>query len=91
MEERLRQDTLLYGQLHEGLFYQLMEAPAVSGATSYTSLCLAVKNEEQRQAKLKNKPKQYQPNQLSSQRQSNRQSSRLQPRATQTLQQSNQQ
>ena len=83
-------DALLYGQLHEGLLYQLMEAPAVSGATSYTSLCLAAKNEEWRQAELK-KRKQYQPNQPPSQGQSNRQSSQPQPSATPSLQQSSQQ
>ncbi len=36
-------NTLLYGQLHEGLLYCFMEAPAVSGATDYSSLCLATR------------------------------------------------
>ena len=31
-------NALLYGQLHEGLLYQLMEAPAVSGAINYPFL-----------------------------------------------------
>ena len=47
--EALTQETrnaLLYGQLHEGLLYRLMEAPAVSGATDYSSLCLAARSEE---------------------------------------------
>ena len=44
--------TLLYGQLHEGLRYNLMKAPAVSGATSYTQLCAAARSEEGRQLQL---------------------------------------
>ena len=81
-------DALLYGQLHEGLLYHFMEAPAVSGATSYTSLCLAAKNEERSQAKLK-KRKQYQPNQLPSH--SNPQSGQSQPSTQSSLQQPSQQ
>ena len=46
-------DTLLYGQLQEGLRYELMKAPAVSGATKYRELCVAAKNEEKRQAELR--------------------------------------
>ena len=41
-------DALLHGQLQEGLLYQLMEAPAVSGAQMYTELCVAARNEEKR-------------------------------------------
>ena len=52
-------DALLFGQLQEGLKYGLMESPAVSGATSYQSLCIAAKSEERRRAALK-KRKQYQ-------------------------------
>ena len=52
-------DALLHGQLQEGLRQHLMEAPAVSGASTYTMLCHAAKNEERRQAELK-KRKQYQ-------------------------------
>ena len=48
--------ALLHG---EGLRQRVMEAPAVSGATTYTMLCHAAKNEERRQAELK-KRKQYQ-------------------------------
>ena len=36
--------ALLYGQLHEGLKYDIMKAPAVSGAQSYETLCVAAKN-----------------------------------------------
>ena len=33
-------DALLYGQLHEGLRYDIMKGPAVAGAQSYPSLCI---------------------------------------------------
>ena len=46
-------DALLFGQLQEGLRQDLMESPAVSGATNYQSLCLAMKIEERRQATLR--------------------------------------
>ena len=39
-------DALLYGQLYEGLAYDLMQSPAVSGAQSYPELCTAAKGEE---------------------------------------------
>ena len=52
-------DALLHGQLQEGLQHRLMEAPAVSGATTYAMLCQAAKTEERRQAELK-KRRQYQ-------------------------------
>ena len=45
-------DTLLHGQLQEGLHYKIMEAPAVSGASKYSELCLVSRNEEQRQHEL---------------------------------------
>ena len=45
--------TLLHGQLQEGLRYNLMKAPAVSGAQTYPELCIAAKNEEKRQVELK--------------------------------------
>ena len=51
--------TLLYGQLQEGLKHQIMESPAVSGATDYQNLCLAAKAEEKRLAELR-KRRQYQ-------------------------------
>ena len=51
-------DTLLYGQLYEGLRYALMQAPAVSGCQTYKALCIAAKGEERRMAALKQR-KQY--------------------------------
>ena len=50
---RSTRDTLLYGQLYEGLSYDLMQSPAVSGAQSYQELCTAAKGEEKRLAALK--------------------------------------
>ena len=44
--------ALLYGQLHEGLRYSLMKAPAVSGASSYAQLCIAARSEERQQSEL---------------------------------------
>ena len=41
-------DALLYAQLQEGLCYELMKAPSVSGALEYKTLCIAAKNEEKR-------------------------------------------
>ena len=46
-------ETILYSQLQEGLHYDLMKSPAVSGAQNYKELCLAAKNEEKRQAELR--------------------------------------
>lgn len=51
-------DTLLHGQLQDGLKHELMKAAAVSGAQSYKALCLAARNEEKRLAELK-KRQQY--------------------------------
>ena len=51
-------DTLLHGQLQDGLKHELMRAAAVSGAQSYKGLCLAARNEEKRLAELK-KRQQY--------------------------------
>ena len=45
--------ALLYAQLQEGLKYDLMRAPAISGALSYAELCIAAKNEERRLAGLR--------------------------------------
>ena len=45
-------NTLLYGQLHEGLRYNLLKASAVSGASNYTQLSVDARNEEGRQTKL---------------------------------------
>lgn len=46
------QSTLLYGQLNEGLKYNLIKASAVSGASNYQQLCTAARNEERRQGEL---------------------------------------
>ena len=53
-------DALLYGQLYEGLRYELMRAPAVSGTQSYQELCVAAKGEEHRLAALRQR-QQYKP------------------------------
>ena len=34
-------NVLLHGQLQDGLRYEIMKAPAVSGVQSYNELCLA--------------------------------------------------
>ena len=44
-------NTLLYGQLHEGLRYNLLKTPAVSGASNDMQLSVAG-NEEGRQTEL---------------------------------------
>ena len=51
-------DALLYGQLHEGLRYEIIKAPGVSGVDSYGSLCIAAKSEERRLQELR-KRQQY--------------------------------
>ena len=52
-------NALLHGQLQDGLRYEIMKAPAVSGAQTYSELCLASQNEEKRLLELK-KRLQYQ-------------------------------
>ena len=52
------QDTLLHGQLQDGLRHEIMQAPAVSCAQTYPELCLEVRNEEKRLEELK-KRQQY--------------------------------
>ena len=55
-KDDLNQDTrdaLLYSQLYEGLCYDLMQSPAVSGAQAYKELCTAGKGEERRVTALK--------------------------------------
>ena len=47
------QEALLHGQLQEGLKFELMRSPLVSGAQSYNALCLAAKNKEKLLAELK--------------------------------------
>ena len=44
--------TLLYSQLQEGLRYSLIKSPAVSGADSYSQLCIAAKHEEKHLSEL---------------------------------------
>ena len=41
-------NALLHGQLQDGLRYEVMEPSAVSGAQTYSELCLASRNEEKR-------------------------------------------
>ena len=45
-------DALLYGQLQEGLRYDLLKSPAVSGARTYQELCISARSEERRQSEL---------------------------------------
>ena len=45
-------DALLFGQMQEGLKFELMESPAVSGAVDYRQLCQAARNEEKRLIEL---------------------------------------
>ena len=52
-------NTLLHGQLNDGLRYSLVKAPAVSGASDYQQLCIAARNEERHQENLM-KRQQYQ-------------------------------
>ena len=44
--------TLLHSQLQEGLRYEILQTPTVSGAHTYGELCLSAKNEEKRQVEL---------------------------------------
>ena len=39
-------DALVYGQLYEGLNFEKMRSPAVSGSQSFRELCTAAKGEE---------------------------------------------
>ena len=52
-------EIILYSQLQECLLYCLMKSPAVSGAQTYSELCLAAKNEEKRQAELEKRRQYY--------------------------------
>ena len=40
-------------QLQEGLCYKIVQTPTVSGAQTYSEICLAAMNEEKRQAELR--------------------------------------
>ena len=62
MSSETRQ-MLLYSQLQEGLSDELMRSPAVSGALTYTELCIAAKNEEKRRAELAKRNQYRRPNQ----------------------------
>ncbi len=55
---RETREAFLYDQLQEGLRYDLMRRPSVSGALTYRELCMAAQNEEKRQAEMQ-KRKQY--------------------------------
>ena len=46
-------NTLLHGQLQDGLKQELTRAPAVSGAQNFSELCVASRNEEKRMIELK--------------------------------------
>jgi len=50
---RETKDTMLYGQLQEGLCLSLIRSPSVSGAMTYRELCMAAKHKEKRQTELK--------------------------------------
>ena len=54
-------DTLLHGQLQDGLKHDFMQAPAVSGAQTYRKLCLAARNEKKRLAELKKRQQHFKP------------------------------
>ena len=43
---------MLFGQLQEGLNYDIIESPSVSGCQSYKELCMVAKHEEKRVAEL---------------------------------------
>ena len=45
--------VLLYGQVQEGLLYELLKAPAVSGVQKYSEMCVAARNEEKHVAGLR--------------------------------------
>ena len=50
-------ETILYGQLQEGLRMELMKSSNVSGALTYKQLCVSAKNEKRRQSELKKREK----------------------------------
>ncbi len=50
--------AILYGQMQEGLRWELMRSPNISGTTVYKELCVAAKGEEHRQSEPKKR--QYQ-------------------------------
>ena len=54
-------DVSLNAQLQEGLKYEIMKGPTVSGALNYWALCMDAKSEERRLTELQ-KRRQYQSN-----------------------------
>ena len=54
-------DALLYGQLYEGLRYEIMLSPAVSGSQGYQELATAAEAEERRLAALKQRQRYSKP------------------------------
>ena len=55
-QEKMSRETkevIMFVQLQEGLQLDLLKSPSVSSALSYSELCGAARNEEQRQAGLK--------------------------------------
>ena len=63
-QDSMSQETrnvLLHGQLQDGLRYEIMKAPAVSGAQSYPELCLTSRNEKKRLLELKKRLQYRQP------------------------------
>ena len=56
-------ETLLYGQLQDGLKYELIRSSTVSGAQSYQQLCLCAKAEEKRLVGLKKRQTYHRDNQ----------------------------
>ena len=57
--DRETRETILFGQLQEGLKYGIVKSLSVSGCQSYKVLCMAAKNEEKRIAGLQRR-QQYQ-------------------------------
>ena len=51
-------NTMLHSQLQEGLRYDIMRSPAVTGSQSYKELVAAARNEENRQAQLRQRQQQ---------------------------------
>ena len=58
-------DALLYSQLYDGLRYNLMRGPAVSGSQNYRELCVAARGEEHRLAALQQRHQLKPPNETS--------------------------
>lgn len=48
----MTRNALLYAQLRDALWYELMKTLAVSGSTKYQEFCMAAKNEDKHLAEL---------------------------------------